>query len=124
MAVALVVLVGVVMTLMVGHTDSGVLVELALACDAHHSEAELDYLDTEKLSAVEVLVSHSSASHAPVYHVPIVGQLDPATRDESDILVHCQVVHHKVQWMAELDHSLPLLSVPGFASEAMAGLTT
>ena len=52
----------------VEHKGSGVLVELALSCCAHCSEAEQHCSDMGKLLAVAI---HSSVSHAP-----IVEQLD------------------------------------------------
>jgi hypothetical protein len=42
-------------------------------------------------------------------------------RDEVDIPESCQVVHHTIQWTVELDHSLPLRSVPESEFEPTAG---
>jgi hypothetical protein len=62
--------------------DSDVLVELALSYCVHHSEAELHCSDMVKPLVVAI---HSSVSHAP-----IVEQLDPEIRDDTDSCVTCR----------------------------------
>lgn len=52
------------------HRDSGVLVELALTCCAHHSGSVRHDFGTETLLNVELVETHSSAYHAPSAELP------------------------------------------------------